>query len=56
MMNPRITTLAQIETAIRVLAELQHIEEAMSAAAFVNPASKRVEDDDEEDLQHIASR
>jgi len=28
----------------------------MSAAAFVNPSSKRVEDDDEEDLQHIAEQ
>ena len=46
--------MAQIDTAIRALAELQYIEEAMSAAAFVNPASERVEDDDEDDLQHIA--
>jgi len=28
----------------------------MSVAAFVNPASERVEDDDEKDLQHIAEQ
>ena len=49
-------TLAQIDTAIRTLAELQHIEEAMPAAAFINPAYERVEDDDEDDLQHIAEQ
>jgi hypothetical protein len=48
--------LAQIDTAIRALAELQHIEEAMSAAAFINLACERVEDDDEDDLQHIAEQ
>jgi hypothetical protein len=47
------TILAQIKTAIQALAELQHIEEAMSVTAFINPAVECVEDNDEEDLQQV---